>query len=135
MPHSLHWEDAGVYVRFEGTVTADELVGVYDEVARDFRSDSIRYVITDYLGAVPSLDMTRTDVLGFAALERGASYSNATVWRAAIATDPSVIQFLEFFRSLRVSPDPFRIVPSLEAAHEWLATHPLASDDHQSSSR
>ena len=98
MPHSLHWEDAGVYVRFEGTVTADELVGVYVEVARDFRSDSIRYVITDYIGAVPSLDMTRTDVLGFAALERGASYSNATVWRAAIATDPSVIQFLEFFR-------------------------------------
>jgi hypothetical protein len=134
MPHSLDWEDAGVYVRFEGTVTADELVATYDEIARDFRSDIIRYVITDYLGSVRSRDMTRTDVLGFAALERGAAYSNATVWRVAVATDPSVIEFLEFFRSLRVSPDPFRIVPSVDAAREWLATHPLAGDARRSSS-
>lgn len=125
MPHSLIWEDSGVYVHFQGTVTAGELVGVYDEIARDSRSDTIRYVITDYLAARRSEEMTRTDVIGFAARERGAAYSNATVWRAAVAVDPTVVEFLRYFQSLRVSPDPFRIVATVDEARDWLGTHPL----------
>lgn len=129
MPHSLVWEDSGVYVRFDGTVTAGELVGVYDEIARDSRSDTIRYVITDYLASRRSEDITRADVIGFAARERGAAYSNATVWRVAVAVDPTVVEFLEYFRTLRVSPDPFRIVATLDEARDWLGTHPLVRDE------
>ena len=128
MPHSLHWEDAGVYVVFEGVVTPEELVGVYDEVANYHRSDTIHYVITDYLAARRSERMTRSDVIGLAARERGAAYSNATVWRAAVTVDPTVVGFLEYFQSLRVSPDPFRIVATPAEARDWLAHHPLLRD-------
>src|SRR4051812_1719582 len=103
MGHSLAWEDDGVYVRFVGPVRADEIVAMYRRVSGDPRSDTIRYVISDYLGARRSPEMTRLDVQAFAALERGASYSNASVWRAAVARDPSIIEFLEYFASLRVS--------------------------------
>lgn len=133
MPHLLVWEDDGVYVHFDGTVTPGELVGVYDEVAGDARSDTIRYVITDYLDARRSDQMTRADVIGLAARERGAAYSNATVWRAAVATDPTVVTFLEYFQSLRVSPDPFRIVATLAQARDWLATHPLVPEQRSAS--
>jgi hypothetical protein len=125
MPHLLVWEDAGVYVRFTGTVTPEELVGLYDEIASDPRSDTIHYAITDYLGASHVEHMTRADLIGLAARERGAAYSNATVWRAAIAVERSAIEFLESFQSLRVSPDLFQIFTTHAQARAWLATHPL----------
>lgn len=125
MPHKLLWEGDGVYVRFRGTVTAAEIVSTYQQVSRDARSDQIRYVLTDYREASRCPEMTRADVQGFAALERGASYSNETVWRAAVANDATVNEFLDYFAGLRLSPDPFRSFTTLEEARAWIATHPM----------
>ena len=125
MPQKLVWEGNGVYVRFRGTVTAAEIVSTYQDVSRDSRSDQIRYVLTDYREASRCPAMTRADVQGFAALERGASSSNETVWRAAVATDPTITEFLDYFAGLRVSRDPFRCFPTVEEARAWIATHPM----------
>ncbi|HET7203830.1 MAG TPA: hypothetical protein VFI92_10735 [Steroidobacteraceae bacterium] len=125
MPHSIHWEPDGVCVKFTGTVTADEIVRIYEAMSGDPRSDRLKYVLTDYLGANRCTSMTLTDVKGFAALEHGASYvAGAPVWRAAVATDPSICDFLKYFKAVRTSPDPFEIFSTQREAREWLNMHP-----------
>lgn len=125
MPHSIHWEPDGVCVKFTGTVIAEEIVRLYEAMSGDHRSDGLKYVLTDYLGANRSTGMTLTDVKGFAALEHGASYGSAgRVWRAAVATDPSICDFLKYFKAVRTSSDPFEIFATQQEAREWLNTHP-----------
>ena len=126
MPHSVHWEPEGVCVKFWGTVDSSEITAIYEEMSSDARSDSIRFVLQDYLGATRSTGMTLSDVKVFAALEMGASYGQAyAVWRAAIATDPSICDFLKYFRAVRTSPDPFQIFSTEREARVWLNTNPL----------
>ncbi len=125
MPHSIHWEQDGVCVKFTGTVTAEEIVRLYEAMSGDPRSDGLKYVLTDYLGANRSTSMTLTDVKGFVALEHGASYGSAgRVWRAAVATDPSICDFLKYFKAVRISSDPFEIFATQQEAREWLNSHP-----------
>lgn len=125
MPHSIHWEPDGVCVDFTGTVTADEIVDIYEKISGDPRSDRLKYVLTDYLGAYRCTSMTLTDVKGFAALEHGASYgATGAVWRAAVATDPSICDFLKYFRAVRTSSDPFEIFSTEGEARAWLNSNP-----------
>ena len=126
MPHSVDWEREGVYTRFWGTVDSHEITAIYEEISGDARSDRIRYALQDYLGATRSTSMTLSDVKVFVALEMGASYGQAyPVWRAAIATDPSICDFLKYFRTVRTSPDPFQIFATEREAREWLNTSPF----------
>jgi hypothetical protein len=125
MPHAVHWEPEGVCVKFWGTVDSSEITAIYEEISSDERSDRIRFVLQDYLGATRSTGMTLSDVKVFVALEMGASYGQARpVWRAAIASDPSICDFLKYFRSVRTSPDPFQIFSTEREAREWLKTSP-----------
>ena len=125
MPHSVQWEPEGVCVKFWGTVDSPEITAIYEEISSDARSDRIRYVLQDYLGASRSTGMTLSDVKVFAALEMGASYGQARpVWRAAVASDPSICDFLKYFRAVRTSPDPFQIFDTEREARAWLNTHP-----------
>ena len=81
MPHSVHWEPEGVCVKFWGTVDSSEITAIYEEISSDARSDRIRFVLQDYLGASRSTGMTLSDVKVFVALEMGASYGQAyPVW-------------------------------------------------------
>jgi hypothetical protein len=126
MPHAVHWEPEGVCVKFWGTVDSSEITAIYEEISGDERSDRIRFVLQDYLGATRSTGMTLSDVKVFVALEMGASYGQAQpVWRAAIATEPSICDFLKYFRSVRTSPDPFQVFSTGREAREWLKTNPL----------
>ena len=126
MPHSVHWEREGVCVKFWGTVASPEITTIYEEISSDARSDQIRYALQDYLGATRSTSMTLSDVKVFVALEMGASYGQVfPVWRAAVATDPSICDFLKYFRTVRTSPDPFQIFSTEREARVWLNTNPL----------
>jgi len=126
MPHSVHWEREGVCTRFWGIVDGPEITTIYEEISSDARSDRIRYALQDYLAATRSTSVTLSDVKVFVALEMGASYGQThPVWRAAVATDPSICDFLKYFRTVRTSPDPFQIFSTEREAREWLRTHPM----------
>ena len=126
MPHSVHWHPEGVCVKFSGTIGAPEITATYEEISSDARSDRIRYILHDFLGASRSTSVTLSDVKVFVALEMGASYGQAhPVWRAEVATDPSICDFLKYFRAVRTSPDPLQIFGTAEEARAWLNSNPL----------
>jgi hypothetical protein len=126
MPHSVHWQAEGVCVKFTGTIGSPEITATYEEISSDARSDRIRYILHDFLGASRSTSVTLSDVKVFVALEMGASYGQAhPVWRAEVATDPSICDFLKYFRAVRTSPDPFQIFATAEEARAWLNSNPL----------
>ena len=126
MPHSVHWQPEGVCVKFSGTVASPEITSIYEEISGDARSDRVRYVLHDFLGATRSTSVTLSDVKVFVALEMGASYGQPhRVWRAAVATDPSICDFLKYFRAVRTSPDPFQIFGTTQDARAWLNSNPL----------
>jgi hypothetical protein len=121
VPYRITWEPAGAYVKFFGVVTTEDMASLYAELARDARSDWMRYVLADYLGATRSTNMSLSDVKGIAALEKGASFGNPDVWNAVVATDASIREYVQFFTSLDISPYPLRIFPTVEEARAWLA--------------
>lgn len=126
MPHSVHWQPEGVCVKFSGTIGSPEITATYEEISGDPRSDRIRYILHDFLGASRSTSVTLSDVKVFVALEMGASYGQThPVWRAEVATDPSICDFLKYFRAVRTSPDPFQIFGTAEEARAWLNSNPL----------
>lgn len=124
MPYQVKWEPEGASVKFFGIVTAEDMAALYTEFARDARSDRTRYVLSDYLGATRCTKMSLSDVKEFAALEKGASYGNPDVCNAVVATDASIREYVQFFRSLGISPYPLRLFATVAEARAWLGTRP-----------
>jgi hypothetical protein len=126
MPHKVHWQPEGVCVKFTGTIGSPEITATYEEISSDPRSDRIRYILHDFLGASRSTSVTLSDVKVFVALEMGASYGQThPVWRAEVATDPSICDFLKYFRAVRTSSDPFQTFATEQEARDWLNSNPL----------
>lgn len=124
MPYRLRWEGHGVYRRFFGVVTAAEYLDAYREMAHDVRYDGIRYVISDYLDAVPGPDITENEVRAFAELERLRYYDSPDTVQANVATDPRLLKYVRYYESLGISPHCMKDHATVEAARAWIAGNP-----------
>ncbi len=124
MPYRLRWEGHGVYRRFFGVVSAAEFRSAYEEVKSDIRYEGIRYVISDYLEAEASAEITARDVEAFAVLERLSFYDSPDVVNATVATDERILAGVRHYASLNLSPYPLGIFATVEAARQWIASNP-----------
>jgi len=119
MPYSLCWEPGGVYKQFTGAVSGAELVRSVIEVAHDYRFDSARYEVSDYLAAEStSFDQ---EALNEVRAVRMAAYSRNPHARLAIVTlDPAMQQRIFSTLAARLSMDQTRIFTNLADANQWL---------------
>ena len=124
MPYRLRWEGHGVYRRFFGVISAAEFLGAYQEMIADLRYEGIRYIISDYIDALPGPDLTEKDLKAFAKLERLRFYDSPDHVQAMVATDPKTLEYVRYYESLRVSPYCLATFTTVAAARQWIASNP-----------
>lgn len=90
MPYSLVWETHGVYKKFSGIVTGEELVRSVIEVANAMQFTGARYEVSDYLDAEQT-DFSQ-DALNEVRAVRIGSFSRNPQMRVAIVTLNAEIQ-------------------------------------------
>ena len=93
MPFTITWEDGGVYKLFTGVVSFQEYSRSQELVLGDVRTDSLHYVINDFL-AVEGYSLTTDQVKYVAAVNLGASITNPHLQIAYVTKDLRVIAML-----------------------------------------
>ena len=124
MPYRIRWEGHGVYRRFFGVVTLDELHDACEEMCGDVRYEGIRYLISDYLEARVDPSVGEPDLKAFAKLESRRFCDSPDTVQALVARDPRIVAYVRYYESLDVSPCCVRDFATVEDARHWIATHP-----------
>lgn len=125
MAYEITWERPfGVYQRFSGLHTPDDVTRVIEIVTSDPGFDDLRYVIVDLLAATGhSFDVTSRAALEVPyAMLIGASYSNPHIHVAFVATHPDIVQLIELKIARGVLPHTAQIFASEAAARESLGS-------------
>lgn len=119
MPYSLVWEPHGVYKKFCGCVSGEELLQSVREVATDIRFGALRFEVSDYL------ETERTefsqDALNEVRAVRIGSFMNNPAMKVAIVTlDSEIQQRIYSTIAARLTLHQTKVFNSLPDANAWL---------------
>ena len=123
MAYRLRWEGHGVYRRFFDVVSATEFRKAYDEMVRDIRYADTRYIISDYLGAEPSSDLTDTFLGRVEQLARVQYGSGPDIVHATVATG-DMLAHVRSYEALPLAPYPEATFVSVAEARQWIVGNP-----------
>ena len=119
MPYEVRWELHGVYSRYYGNVTGEDMRRHIEEICRDERFDRHRYNILDFYDAT-DFSPTEKELLINSGVLIGAAFTNHQVLIAAVVTRPNIREALERFHALGVSPYVAKIFPTVAEARKWI---------------
>lgn len=128
MPYRITWEDHGIYVRYSGIVSVDEVLAYASEVEADARFDDVRYSLNDFSACTgmirsgPALEL-------LAAGDYGASASNPSVKIAVVTDRQDVVELLRAYLTVGLNRYPVRVFPTLAEARNWIAIPPASEDE------
>lgn len=89
MPYDVEWNEQGVYRKFYGHVTGDEVIANTAAIFSDQQFDHIRYLVSDYLG-VTSSDISMEQASYIAHMCYAASKSNVQLKAAMVVEDETL---------------------------------------------
>lgn len=121
MACEIIWEPQGVWRRFHGTVGAGDIIQSVEQVHNDWRFDSLRYSINDFL-AIELVDVNSFTVEMAAIQALGARMSNPHLVLAMVATDPRVIELASVFADPMYRSFPVQFFATVEEARAWLGS-------------
>ena len=119
MPYEIRWELHGVYSRYYGNVTGEDMRRHIEEVCKDERFDQHRYNLLVFSDAT-DFSPTERELLINSGVLIGAAFTNHQVLIAAVVTRPNVREALERFHALGVSPYVAKIFPTVAEARKWI---------------
>jgi ABC-type transporter Mla MlaB component len=121
MAHTAVWETKGLWIKYSGVLTADEIIAAINEIAGDPRFDDISYRITD-LTQVDRIDSSSTieDVEKVAAFACALSKNNPNIKHAFVVNDESM-QALAALYEMECEGNSKKIkqFTSIEEARDW----------------
>ena len=126
MPYEIRWELHGVYSRYFGNVTGEDMRRHIEEVCKDERFEQHRYNILDFSDAT-DYGPTERELLINSGVLIGAAFTNHQVLIAAVVTRPNVMAALERFHALGVSPYEAKIFSTVADARKWIEESGFAS--------
>jgi hypothetical protein len=118
MPYEIRWEEnGGVYLRFWGWVSKEELQRPRQEIAGDSRGSQLRYDITDF-SDVTKYDVTAFDALLLAAKDHYMSYQ----YLAIITTNEGIKDLAsKYAKSPLMTKRDVCIFSNLSDARSWVS--------------
>jgi len=119
VPYEIKWEPCGVYSRYYGNVTGEDMRRHIEEVCKDERFEKHRYNILDFSDAT-DFSPTERELLINSGVLIGAAFSNHQVLVAAVVTRDNIRVALERFHALGVSPYVAKIFPTVADARKWI---------------
>lgn len=123
MAYRLRWEGHGVYRRFFDVVSAMEFREAFEEMTRDIRYDSTRYIISDYLDAEPGADLTDTFVGRVEQLARRQYGNGPDIVHATVATGDMLVH-VRSYEALPLAPFPEATFATVHDARQWVSGNP-----------
>jgi hypothetical protein len=126
VPYQVRWEPHGVYSRYYGNVTGDDMRRHIEEICKDDRFEQHRYNILDFSDAT-DFNPSERELLINSGVLIGAAFTNHQVLIAAVVTRENVRAALERFHSLGVSPFEAKIFPTVADARKWIEESGFAS--------
>ena len=119
MPYQVQWELHGVYSRYYGIVTGEDMRRHIEEVCKDARFERHRYNILDFSDAT-EFSPTERELLINSGVLIGAAFMNHQVLIAAVVTRANVRETLEAFIALGISPYVPKIFSTVAEARRWI---------------
>lgn len=126
MTYQIHWEPTGVYRRYSGHTSFEELVESVLAIENDPRFDEIRYVINDFL-ASEQISFTQEGISELSAVDGAAECSNPNIRIAIVADRPETRAAGEAYIAAGLNTYETRIFNTLAEARSWAEESPQKS--------
>ena len=125
MTYILDWENKGVYWKYSGHISGQEIVEGSTAIYGDPRFDTLRYKLVDFLD-IETIDIDKNEVALIAHQHRAAERSNPYIKNAIVIKSKTELtdSFVAFFSD---SSWEVKVFQNLDEANRWLDRH-QASD-------
>jgi len=119
MSHSITWENEGVYRRFKGLVTGEEILESNFTLQSDARFTDIDYVINDFTDVSEST-VTVADTNAYAITDEIASNKKPTLNIAIVVTRKELFDMADTYCDLmKTMKFDAKIFKTTEQARRW----------------
>ncbi|QGY43330.1 hypothetical protein GM418_06550 [Maribellus comscasis] len=119
MANEIYWKNSNIIIRFNGTVTADEIMSVNDLIYGDSRFDSMNYQIFDY-SKVEKMAMNEIDSEVIGTLDKTASMWNRKLKVAVVSNNDFIDKLTQTYKkTISDTAWEVRSFPSIDDALQW----------------
>jgi hypothetical protein len=120
MPYEAIWEDKGIYWKFSGVLTGDDLRQSNMDIYGDPGFDKLRYQIVDMLD-VDSFDVEADAMEEVTAMDAAASQTNPSLIVAVVSTHQQAKWLVELYESTTGSaPWETELFETVAVARAWI---------------
>ena len=121
MTFNINWDKKGVYVKFRGTVNAQDLIDANNYVISNKNFEDIDYQIFDFL-TIDEFDIRIKDIQIVGLMDKSQSEFKKTMKVAIITIDEAVEEITnEYDRLMKNSGWETKIFPNVDSARKWCA--------------
>lgn len=122
MPYEAIWEDKGIYWKYQGILTGDDLLQSNMNIYGDSRFDNLRYQLVDMLD-VESFDVETEAMEAVTAMDEAASQTNPSLIIAVVSAHIQAKQLVELYETTTGgAPWETEIFESVEEARAWITS-------------
>lgn len=126
MSHHNTWEENGLYRKFIGNITGEEILTSNLTIHGDSRFDNLKYVINDFTQIV-EFDADEIDILKISTIDKVGSRSNSYLKIAIVATsEPLLVCAHLYCKQMLDSPLGCKIFNHVDDAYRWLSKSQVA---------
>ena len=121
MPHINQWEKDGLYRKFTGEITGNEILESNFGLQIQPEFQSIKYIINDFTEVTGhSIDNSHTEIYAQTDEKAASKKANCELKIALLVTQPSLIALAESYRNeMKDNMFECEIFQTVEAARNW----------------
>lgn len=116
--YSLHWESSSLYRKYSGKIGWRELEKSVIEGHANFRMDSVRFVINDFLDC-ESVEVNAESIEELAARSSINEKNNSRYSVAFVVTNTDVKSVIDAYLAFGLTKAPTRCFSTVEEAWAW----------------
>jgi hypothetical protein len=122
MSYKVIWEEKGIYWKYKGILTGDELLQSNMDIYGDSRFDKLRYQIVDMLD-VEMFDVSDEVMEEITIMDVGASHTNPRLIVAVVATQAQAEHLVALYETTTGgAPWEVNMFVSIVEARAWIAS-------------
>ena len=120
MPYFLQWSDDGLYRKFFGALSGEEIATSNLILHGDPRFDELNYIINDF-SDIDTLNISDTDITLIANTDRISELYNRAVKVAMVFNEPRLLTWVEkYFTEIGPGAFELRVFDDPQAARQWV---------------